>query len=209
MSEKACSRCKEVKTYEMFRKNRTTKDGYDCYCKACRKDIANPEYHKAYYQANKERCDQQKRDWTKKNEAKVVAARQERYASEREHLLEQKKEYYKKNRTKILEYKSSYQKVNRGKKNAIEAKRHASKLERTPKWLTKEQKAEIEQFYWLARDLYVSTGELYNVDHIVPLQGENVCGLHVPWNLQVLPSDVNIAKGNRFDGWKEWSPTTC
>lgn len=206
MSEKACSRCKETKNYEMFRKNRTAKDGYDCYCKTCRKDIANPEYHKSYYKANKEQCDQQKRDWAKKNEDRLVASRREHYASEREHLLEQKKEYYKNNRAKILEYKASYQKINRGKKNALEAKRHASKLDRTPKWLTQEQKAEVEQFYWLSRDLFVTTGELYNVDHIVPLQGENVCGLHVPWNLQVLPSDVNIAKGNRFNGWKEWSP---
>ena len=57
---------------------------------------------------------------------------------------------------------------------------------------------EIKNFYWLARDLKAVTGEEYHVDHIVPINGKNVCGLHVPWNLQVLPADINMSKGNRI-----------
>ena len=56
-----------------------------------------------------------------------------------------------------------------------------------------------KSFYWLAQDLNKVTEGNYHVDHIIPLQGDGVCGLHVPWNLQVLPADVNIAKGNKFD----------
>lgn len=66
----------------------------------------------------------------------------------------------------------------------------------TPKWLTKEHKQQIVDTYELMRDCRVVTGEDYHVDHIVPLRGENICGLHVPWNLQVLPAYVNIFKSN-------------
>ena len=68
----------------------------------------------------------------------------------------------------------------------------------TPDWLTERQLSEIEHFYFVARDCSRTSGEAYHVDHIVPLCGENVCGLHVPWNLQVLPSDLNMSKGNKI-----------
>jgi 5-methylcytosine-specific restriction endonuclease McrA len=65
--------------------------------------------------------------------------------------------------------------------------------------LSKKHKEEIKNFYWLAKDLELISGQKYHVDHIIPLQGDNVCGLHVPWNLQVLPADINLSKGNRYD----------
>lgn len=68
-----------------------------------------------------------------------------------------------------------------------------------PKWLTKEQRKDIVDVYVHMRDCKVTTGEDYHVDHIVPLKGINVCGLHVAWNLQVLPADVNIRKSNGYE----------
>lgn len=201
MDVKRCPKCKETKAKTDFRKNRSSYDGLDSYCKPCRKSITNPDYHKTYYQENKEQSDLKKREWAERNKEHVQVQRKQRYEEKREDLLSEKKDYYKKNREKILEYKSAYQKIHRHKKNAVEAKRHTSKLQRTPSWLTQDHLDAIEYFYWLSRDLYLSTGEKYNVDHIVPLQGKNVCGLHVPWNLQVLPSDLNIAKGNKYNDW--------
>jgi len=68
----------------------------------------------------------------------------------------------------------------------------------TPKWLTDTHKMEIRLKYRLAIELSRATGERHAVDHIVPLHGENVCGLHVPWNLQVLTQKDNLAKYNRL-----------
>lgn len=80
-----------------------------------------------------------------------------------------------------------------------EAIRNKRNKQATPKWLTKEQKQQIVDTYELMRDCRTITGEDYHVDHIVPLRGENICGLHVPWNLQVLPADVNLSKSNNHD----------
>lgn len=57
----------------------------------------------------------------------------------------------------------------------------------------------MEPFYKKARALTKSTGTKYSVDHIVPLQGINVCGLHASWNLQVMTIAANLAKGNRHE----------
>jgi len=80
----------------------------------------------------------------------------------------------------------------------LEVWSYVSKSNGTPPWLTETHKKEIENFYWLSKDLECITGEKYHVDHIMPIRGENICGLHVPWNLQVLPSDINIKKSNRL-----------
>ena len=95
-------------------------------------------------------------------------------------------------------YMVKYNKANRSKRTAQENKRRAGKLEATPPWLTEDHLKSIYSVYELAKECEVLTGDKYHVDHIVPLQGKNVCGLHVPWNLQVLPADINIKKGNRF-----------
>lgn len=67
----------------------------------------------------------------------------------------------------------------------------------TPPWLTRKQKSEIRQLYQIAITMTKTTGEPYVVDHIVPLRGENVCGLHVPWNLRVVTREENLAKSNK------------
>lgn len=69
--------------------------------------------------------------------------------------------------------------------------RRAHKGLATPRWLSAEQRAEIFSFY-------KNRPPGYEVDHIVPLQGKNVSGLHVPWNLQYLPAAENRRKGNKL-----------
>jgi 5-methylcytosine-specific restriction endonuclease McrA len=72
------------------------------------------------------------------------------------------------------------------------------KINATPAWLTKEDHVQIQELYEIAQAFKLYTGQQYHVDHIVPLQGKNVCGLHVPWNLQVLEASENIRKSNKL-----------
>ena len=80
------------------------------------------------------------------------------------------------------------------------AKRRAAKRQRTPKWLTVQQNLEIESFYTEAKQLEIETGVKHHVDHIVPLIGEQVCGLHVPWNLRAITATDNLIKSNKHIG---------
>lgn len=77
--------------------------------------------------------------------------------------------------------------------------------EATPPWLTKQEKADIRQLYQSAITMTKTTGEQYVVDHIIPLRGESVCGLHVPWNLRVITQVQNLEKSNKLIDLQEAS----
>jgi hypothetical protein len=109
-------------------------------------------------------------------------------------------EYRLKAKETLRENAKRWRQNNKGKKNADTALRFASKMQRTPKWLTKEQKQQIKDFYVMAADLEKIFPWMQCVDHIVPLRGKEVCGLHVPWNLQILSAKENMEKGNRYYG---------
>ena len=94
----------------------------------------------------------------------------------------------------------TWRKNNPGHRNALKAKYKASLVQACPKWLTKFQVEAITAIYSLVQDLNCFSPDAYQVDHIVPIRGKNVCGLHVPWNLQVLPRDLNRKKSNKYGG---------
>lgn len=73
-----------------------------------------------------------------------------------------------------------------------EANRRARRLQATPGWLTPEHKEQIKQ-------LYINCPPDHHVDHVIPLKGNSVSGLHVPWNLQWLPGIVNRVKSNKVN----------
>lgn len=95
-------------------------------------------------------------------------------------------------REKALEYERRVRAEAPHKHREKKARRRARLAHAIPRWLTKAQREEIRDWYALAA---MATAE---VDHVIPLLGANVCGLHVPWNLQLLTRSENAAKGNRM-----------
>ena len=130
--------------------------------------------------------------------------------NKREDVKERKNAWYEVNReqviqaaaTRPLEVKRVYQKTWK-ERNVVwvradtKSRRRKHRLA-TPKWLSRKQKSEIRQIYQIAITMSKTTGEQYVVDHIVPLRSELVCGLHVPWNLRVIPQQENLLKSNKL-----------
>jgi hypothetical protein len=143
----------------------------------------NKVYNAAYYAANADTQRARAKQWRKEN---------------REHVNTQSKTYRDSNKETVAASRKKWAMNNQDKVIANVAKRHAAKLRRTPKWLTSEQRKQIEYVYLEAKMLEVETGIKHHVDHILPLQGKNVSGLHVPENLRVITALENHRKFNHY-----------
>jgi len=102
---------------------------------------------------------------------------------------------YQKNREERIAAAVQWQRDNPDKVNARTARRRAAKLKATPPWVDHDT---ITAVYIEAAKLTLETGIPHDVDHIVPLQGKTVCGLHVPWNLRAIPAHENRRKSNKL-----------
>jgi hypothetical protein len=129
--------------------------------------------------------------------------------NKREDIKERKNEWYQENREAVIaaaatrpaavlrEYRNAWKANNKTQVRADTKARRRKHRNATPKWLSRKQKSEIRQIYQIAITMTQTTGEQYVVDHIVPLRGEEVCGLHVPWNLRVITQEENLRKSNK------------
>ena len=127
-----------------------------------------------------------------------------------EEVKEEKHAWYQENRERVIqaaatrpatqlrEYRNAWKENNKVQVRADTKARRRKHRDATPKWLSRKQKSEIRQIYQIAITMTQTTGEQYVVDHIVPLRGESVCGLHVPWNLRVITQDENLKKSNKL-----------
>jgi 5-methylcytosine-specific restriction endonuclease McrA len=120
-----------------------------------------------------------------------------------------KKGYYERNKDAVVAaaqarpdeaknaYKKKYKQANPDLYRELVSLRRRRFRDATPKWLSPEQRMEIRLKYRLAIELSRATGIRHAVDHEVPIQGEEVCGLHVPWNLRVITQEENLKKSNK------------
>jgi len=169
-------------------------------------------YWRKHYRQNAEKIKTPARTWHHNNK-EYANARSRKYREEHlEELNAKQRAYARANREASYERVAKFKRLNPGKFNEYRQKwadknpgsrpervrrRQARKLGGTPKWLTKEQCAAMRAIYAEAKRLTRETGIENHVDHIEPIQGKDRCGLHVPWNLQVLTASENISKGNR------------
>lgn len=169
----------------MFPFAKRTKDGYYCWCKPC-----SVEKSRKFSQSEKGKAFQEE------YKTSVVYLKMLEDRKTNEELKAYRKEYSKTD--KFKESQRTWRQENKSSVNFWAANRRAAEVQATPDWLTEQQKDEIKEFYQAAKDCEWLSDEKLNVDHIIPLQGIEVCGLHVPWNLQVIPERKNFSKGNRL-----------
>ena len=222
LNMKLCYTCKIKKAFTEFSKNKTKPDGLQTKCKSCKK-----EYSKKWYLDNKDHVTEYVKKYREENKEKVRTSQKKYKDTHKEEMKEwrinftpRRKEYEKKNHKRIKERTKKYQKDNKeyiGKRAAIwrenhrdylrecskiwsknnpdkvrknSAKRRTEKLKRCPNWVNEIELAQV----------YQNCPKGYHVDHIIPLQGKDISGLHVPWNLQYLTPEENGIKRARFDG---------
>jgi hypothetical protein len=219
MAERTCTVCKETKPLSEFHKDPRGKFGTRARCKACETESvrkwraenrehflssqkeyreANKGHAKEYREKNKERDSVTQRNWRTKNKEHKKQVHLKWLAANKDRKIAYIKEWHKKNPDRKRHYSKRYDSLNRATRNNALAKRRSMQKDACPAWLTAIQKAQIREFYDIAIARSFQTGIQYHVDHIHPLQGENFRGLHVPWNLQIITANENLAKCNKL-----------
>lgn len=191
---------------------RASKDGLQSKCKSCTA-IEMKEYRQTPKGKAVDRRAAKKYSQTPKGKITVIKARAKYKSGPKSKIAHKRYEQSPKGKATKKQYLKSpegvamqaraqkkYEQTPQGRAKSIArvAKRKAIKLQRTPKGLTKEHHKEIEALYIESTERTNKTGIPYDVDHVVPLQGKNVSGMHAPWNLQVITASENRKKGNKF-----------
>lgn len=176
---KLCTKCGIEQPTDNFHKGKRYVGGLRTWCKQC-----VSTYKRQYRGDNYERLLTQQRQY----DAVHNPLRKEYF-----------QQHYIANKAKIDARIAAYRKQNLAQHAAKEAKRRFSKAKRTPAWLDVDDLWMIEQAFELAALRTKIFGFAWEVDHVLPLQGKYVSGLHTPLNLQVIPAQQNRRKTNNFE----------
>lgn len=169
MSDYTCTKCKKVQDISNFCKDVSKSSGLHPHCKSCRS-----ERSRAYYINNKDQVLKKNSEWHKNNKKYHNLLNTNNNRKFRNSNPNHWRAYYEENKSEYV---------------ARSAKRRAKKKMATVTWADMEY---IKFIYRVAKWLSLE------VDHILPLQSDLVCGLHCEDNLQLLPMSENRAKGNRL-----------
>lgn len=187
---KVCTKCTISKALADFYNDKRASDGKTSDCRKCHNLIVM-----VYARANPDKARIATKKWRELNPGACKESNSAWRKANKEKLSENQKRYASNNPEKILDNVKKYASANRGKMNAKKALHEAQKIQATPLW---SNNSEIGKIYKKAIDQSFLTGERYEVDHIVPLRGKTVCGLHVQQNLQIITKVNNMKKSNSF-----------
>ena len=169
-------------------------------CLAC-VAINKKDYDQKYRAKNLEKIKEydKNRLSRKRNPETLKAAKKRHYEKHKAIILVKMQKYRQENRERRQKYFQKYKKIHAGKVRFWGAKRDAAIVQRTPSWLTKSDWLNIRCKYEVAA-MYTKEGICkWHVDHIIPIQGKLVSGLHVPSNLRVITESENVRKNNFWD----------
>jgi hypothetical protein len=206
---KTCSKCNEEKDLECFSRDSKSKNGRTYVCKSCKavsdrirrteKKDEIREAKKEYYNKNKDKLSDYGKEYRVGKEDKIKEYNKEYYNQNKDKLIEYQKRYTENNKKKVDDRRKKYKENNKVKlnnrKRHYTAKRRAAKLNATPSWAELDK---IKVVYQKASQLSELLGCDMEVDHYIPLNNPNVCGLHVWSNLQILEKEPNREKSNKL-----------
>jgi hypothetical protein len=201
-ASKICAKCGVDKPFKDFYKYKRSLDGHQSYCKQCTKvatdKFANSdkrkEYLRKYREANFKDIKAGRDRYKELNKERIATSNKIYRETNRRRVRESQQRYKESNYDKVLEASREYRTRNRHKYAAYSSRRRAAEKQAQPSWLDKDDLKRIELVYGLRELKSFVTRQEYEVDHIVPLRGKTVCGLHVPWNLRVIPKIDNRKK---------------
>ncbi len=153
------------------------------------------EDHFKYYPQHREQYLQVIKQWQQANKETVNERTRTWRKTQPESARRTHEKYYAANREQKLAFNRAWRKLNKAVVQQYGAKRRAMIKQAMPVW------ANVDDIIAVYKQSVLRTQETgipHHVDHIVPLGGDTVCGLHVAWNLQVLEGAENMRKGNRF-----------
>lgn len=149
------------------------------------------EWSRQWRYNNLERSRYHRRKYKSTHSEHVKAVNRIRVLARHDEVVAKQREWAKANPERVREIAKRWRDRNPG--NWV--KRRLAQV--TPPWTSSTQ---IKSVYAQAAKLSRATGEKIDVDHIYPLQGKTVCGLHTPANLRPLKRSENRAKGNKLPG---------
>lgn len=153
------------------------------------------EYQRSYQRTESYKAG--RKEYVAKNSAAIRAYHADRYFNNRDAIIVKQLAYQATCPEKVKQRRADHYRNNKSKYRARDAKRRAQEMSATPKGLTEDHIEQMKDIYRKCEEITRDTGEAHNVDHLYPLQGTTVCGLHVPWNLVVIPHKENMSKGNK------------